>query len=401
MSKRVVALIPLRGGSRGIPGKNIKLLAGKPLCAWSIEAACAASKIDEVFVSTDSPEIRRVVDGLGVRVKVIDRPAEFATDTASTESVMVHFAKNVPFDVLVTLQATSPLTRSIDIDSALETMSAEKWDSFVTVARWKRFLWSKDGTALNYDVTKRPRRQDFDGMLVENGAFYGTTRSLLEKSACRLGGRIGVHEMPEDTLIEIDEPSDWDAVARILADRQLQPAIERAAKVRVLVLDVDGTLTDGGMYCGDSGERLKRFDTRDGHGISMLKAAGVETVMMTREPSPIAISRAQKLGIECHAGVRDKLACLEKLCQSRDLDPRFVGFMGDDLPDLDCLKRVGFAACPADAMPPVLAAAHYVAKRGGGRAAVREVCDFILSSQDISSSTISSPTISSKKGGHA
>ncbi len=105
---RVVALVPLRGGSKSIPGKNIRPIAGKPLCAWTLEAACGASCIQEVWVSTDSEEIARTIRALGLPVQVLMRPAELATDTASTESVMLHFVEQVPCDVLVTLQAPPP-----------------------------------------------------------------------------------------------------------------------------------------------------------------------------------------------------------------------------------------------------------------------------------------------------
>ena len=214
MSK-IVALIPLRGGSKSIPKKNIKAIGGKPLCAWVIESAVRCNAISQVYVSTDSVEISQVVEGLGLGVKIIERPSDLATDEASTESVMLHFASKVDFDVLVTIQATSPLLRAKHLEDAIAQFS-DKYESMLSAVRIKRFFWKDDGTPINYDPLVRLRRQDFTGTLMENGAFYLTRRTVLEKFKCRLGGKMGVFEMPEDTALEIDEPGDWVAVEKLL-----------------------------------------------------------------------------------------------------------------------------------------------------------------------------------------
>src|SRR3989338_2676554 len=130
--KKIVTLIPLRGGSKSIPYKNVKEMAGKPLCFWVIKAATGSKYIDEVWVSTEDKKIKEIVLSLGLPVKVIDRPAEFATDEASTESVMLHFAEQVDFDILNLVQATSPLTSSEDLDKAIEQFFAENDDSLLT-----------------------------------------------------------------------------------------------------------------------------------------------------------------------------------------------------------------------------------------------------------------------------
>ncbi len=220
MTERTVALVPLRGGSKGIPKKNIKPIAGRPLCAWVLAAASAAKRIDSVYVSTDSDEIKQVVAGLDLGVQVLDRPANLATDDATTESVMMHLLENVPcFRLLVTIQATSPLLHGQQLDEAIESFDTHGYDSMLSVVRTGRFFWTDDGTPLNYDPLRRPRRQDFPGTLMENGAFYITRASLLAKSKCRLGGRIGLYEMPDESGIEIDTPEDWDAVAQLLQRR--------------------------------------------------------------------------------------------------------------------------------------------------------------------------------------
>lgn len=215
-----IALVPLRGGSKNIPKKNVKPIAGKPLTAWVLEAAASCSGINAVYVSTDSKEIAGVVQGLGLGIQLIMRPAEFATDEASTESVMLHFMSEIDFDVLVTIQATSPLLEARDLDQALNQFHGHKLDSMLSAVRTKRFFWHDDGTAINYDPAHRPRRQEFPGTLMENGAFYITRREILERHQCRLGGKIGIYEMDESTALEIDEPDDWDRVEQLMLRRR-------------------------------------------------------------------------------------------------------------------------------------------------------------------------------------
>ncbi len=181
--------------------------------------------IDETYVSTDDKEIAETVRGLAMGVKILSRPFELATDTATTESVMLHFANTVAdFDVLVTIQATSPLLESSHLDEALKKFDCGQYDSMLSAVRTKRFFWSDSGVPLNYAPEKRPRRQDFPGVLMENGAFYITTSALLLKNGCRLGGRIGIYEMPNEAGAEIDEADDWDEVEQMLARKTEQSA---------------------------------------------------------------------------------------------------------------------------------------------------------------------------------
>jgi CMP-N-acetylneuraminic acid synthetase len=218
--KQVVALIPLRGGSKSIPQKNIKNIGGKPLCAWVIEAAVNAKEIDRVYVSTDSTEIETVVNSLDMGVEIIHRPDEYATDTATTESVMQHFMELVSFDLLVTIQATSPFLFSSHLDEALLQFYNSELDSMLSAVRTYRFFWNDNGTPINYDPLNRPRRQEFPGILMENGAFYITSGDLLKRTGCRLAGNIGLYEMPSNSAIEIDELEDWEIVSHLLRTRK-------------------------------------------------------------------------------------------------------------------------------------------------------------------------------------
>ena len=216
---RIVALIPLRGGSKSILKKNIKLICGRPLCAWVLDAAVNSELIDSVYVSTDSKEIADVVRNLNMGIKIIERPSNLSTDKATTESVMLHAMKIIPFDSIVTIQATSPLLESAHIDNALVDFETLKYDSMLSAVRVKRFFWTKDGSPINYNPISRPMRQDFEGTFMENGAFYITKRSVLKDLECRVGGVVGIFEMDEKTAVEIDEPNDWTIVENLLDER--------------------------------------------------------------------------------------------------------------------------------------------------------------------------------------
>ena len=371
--------MPLRAGSKSIPDKNVKNIAGRPLFAWSLIEALQSNCFDEIYVASDSSRIRKIVAALfPIGVEVIDRSPESASDTAGTESVMLEFQQRVSFDVLCLIQATSPLTGAEDFVAAKEKFIAESLDSLLTAVRSNRFLWNAQGKALNYSPAARPRRQDFEGSYVENGAFYMTAADVLKRDACRLGGRIGIHAMALETVHELDDASDWTVIEQLLSRRSAADLRERLRRVKILVVDVDGTLTDGIMVYGPEGEILKNFHTRDGKGIERLHEIGVRVCVMTGEDSPTTAARMAKLGIDdYYPGVKDKLALLEEKLASWRLSLDEVAFIGDDLGDLESIVQAGISFCPTDAVAQIQAAADYACTHPGGEGAVREVCDLI------------------------
>ena len=217
---KTVAFVPVRGGSKSIPLKNIKQLAGKPLVAWSLAALQNASVVDSIVVATDSLEIKRCVLGLGFsKVSVYDREASNAEDTSSTESVMLEYlgkAQLTVDDRFLLVQATSPFTTSADIDGMLAAYECSEYDSMLSAVRTKRFFWNADGTPVNYDFRARPRRQDFDGLFMENGALYVNRVGNILRERNRLSGKVGVYAMPEYSALEIDEELDWMIAENIL-----------------------------------------------------------------------------------------------------------------------------------------------------------------------------------------
>lgn len=380
-----VAFIPVRGGSKSIPLKNIKEIAGKPLVYWGIKAANDCNWIDKVYIATDSTVIRNVVKTFKIeKVVVIDRGAETATDMASTESAMLEFADQYDFENIVLIQATSPLLTAQDLNGGFELYHMKGTDSVLSVVRQKRFLWqtSKDGYAAstNYDYKNRPRRQDFEGYFVENGAFYITSRQALLKTKNRLSGNIRLYEMDESTYFEIDEPSDWEIIEKQLCNRLKSGKNDIAIpQIKMFLTDCDGCLTDGGMYYSEKGDELKKFNTKDGMGFRLLREQGIITGIITGEDRKLNQKRAEKLQVdEIFQNVKDKVVVIRQLCDKYHILPEQVTYVGDDVNDLEAIRFVGYGCCVNDAHDAVKQCADYVASRNGGQGAVREIIDMVL-----------------------
>lgn len=385
-----VAFIPVRGGSKSIPLKNIKPISGRPLVYWTVKAACGCKYIDKVFVATDSDKIKETVEGfkegseaeLFKKAEVIGRSAESASDTASTEFAMLEFADKMEFDNIVLVQATSPLLVSSDLDRGFEAFGEENVDSVLSVVRQKRFHWGNDENGFahptNYDVFHRPRRQEFDGYLVENGAFYISSKEDLLKSKNRVSGNIKAVEMNEDTFFEIDEPSDWVIIEALMKKNDIT-APKEIPEIKMFLTDCDGCLTDGGMYYSEHGDEQKKFNTRDGMGFALLRNKGIVTGIVTSENVDLNRRRAQKLKLDVlEAGCKDKVAAVKTLCEKYNVSLENVAYIGDDINDLDVIKMVGYGCCPADAMPQVRDAARYVTEAKGGEGVIREIVEAII-----------------------
>ena len=384
-----VAFIPVRGGSKSIPLKNIKPMCGKPLVYWTIAAACGCDAIDKVYVATDSDKIMNTVNQIKReennlifdKIEVIGRSAESASDTASTEFAMLEFATKYEFENIVLIQATSPLLNSEDLNGGFQLYEREDTDSVLSVVRQKRFNWtvSEDGSAkeINYDCFHRPRRQEFDGYCVENGAFYITSKQRLVDTKNRISGRIKAYEMREDTFFEIDEPEDWMIIQEML-QRRLR-ANKARKEIKMFLTDCDGCLTDGGMYYSETGDELKKFSTQDGFGLRLLREKGIICGIITGENTALVQRRAEKLKLDIlEMGVKDKLGVVKKLCVDRNISLDEVAYVGDDINDLELLRAVGFSASVPNAIHTVKESVDYVTECAGGSGAVREVIDYIL-----------------------
>ena len=384
---RVIAIIPARGGSKGVPGKNLALLGGRPLIARTVAAAHASGAVDAVFVSTDCSRIAAAAAAAGARV--IERPAELSGDAASSESALLHAldalaaaGESAP-DAVLFLQCTSPFTSAADLRGLHALFEREAADVALTVAPFHGFVWrpGTDGAlnAVNHEAARRLRRQDRPAEVLETGAAYLLRAEGLRRHGHRFFGKVVGYPVDPRTALEIDDPVDL-ARARSLAP--LIDAQDRAAQlprpVAAVVFDFDGVLTDDRVWLDAEGTELVACSRSDGMGISRLRAAGITALVLSKERNPVVGARCRKLQIPCLQAIDDKRAALEAWLAERQLDPTQTVFLGNDVNDVEVMAWVGCGVAVADAHPTALAAARVVLARPGGAGAARELADLIL-----------------------
>jgi YrbI family 3-deoxy-D-manno-octulosonate 8-phosphate phosphatase len=373
----VVGFIPARGGSKSIPMKNIKLMNGKPLIYWSALALQECKEIDVFYVATDSIEIREVVLNFGFdKLKVYNRSSETAQDTSSTESVMLEFIEKEDLqkeDTFVLVQLTNPFIQANWISEAF--IQYQSADSLLSASSSKRFFWNKKGEALNYDFNNRPRRQEFEGVLMENGAFYMNSVQNILTHKNRLSGKISVYEMPEYTGYEIDEPDDWTIVEALLKAHVKNETSFKFEDYQLIATDVDGVLTDASMYYTENGDELKKFCTYDGMAFQLFRDKGYKTAILTAENTKLVERRSNKMKIDfLFQGAKDKLTLMQNLCSELNISLKQVIYIGDDINDKALLEAVGLAFKPANAQKEVMSLGdvHLLSNRGG-EGTIREI----------------------------
>jgi len=384
VNNKHIAFVPVRGGSKSVPLKNIKLLCGKPLIYWSLSALEKVDAIDEVIVATDSDDIERVVLSLNFKkVRIYRRLAINATDTASTESVILEYIERVRIldnNIFILVQATSPLTSPKHFTEALELYKGGEYDSLLTCTRCYRFFWNEEGNPINYAYKNRPRRQDFKGQLMENGAFYINTVGNIRKTKNRLCGKIGVYEMPEYTATEIDNYDDWIIIEKYMKLNNVLKIPKN--KIKLFLTDVDGVLTDGMMYYSEHGDELKKFNTRDGMAFELLNKKGIKTGIITSETTKIVENRAKKLKVDFLVqGKKNigKLSSVLEICKMINISLPEIVYVGDDINCKEILENVGYAFCPSDAVDTIKNIGNInIVNCKGGNGVIRYIVDFYM-----------------------
>jgi YrbI family 3-deoxy-D-manno-octulosonate 8-phosphate phosphatase len=386
----VVAIIPARGGSRGVVRKNLRRVGGVPLVARAVDAALRCPGIDRVVVSTDDADIAAVAAEWGA--EIIDRPGVLAADESSSESALLHAldeleARGVDVGIIAFLQATSPF---IDVDAlagAVRLVRSRRRDSVFSAIETYGFLWEKGSggaaQAVNHDVDVRPRRQDRAPHYLETGAFYVLRAAGFRSSRHRFFGSVGIAEVAPRTAIEIDTADELE-VARALAALVDRPAPIAAAAV---VTDFDGVHTDDTVRVDQDGVEAVTVSRADGMGVSLLRAAGIPFLILSTEVNPVVSARARKLGVDVRQSAGDKAAAIRAWAADRGLPLSRIAYLGNDVNDLPCLEIVGWPTAVPDAHPLVLAAARVVLDRRGGEGAVRDLAERVLAARaaDLSS----------------
>jgi YrbI family 3-deoxy-D-manno-octulosonate 8-phosphate phosphatase len=373
----IVAVIPARGGSKGVPGKNLAPVGGRPLVARAVHAARAAQRVQRVLVSTDDPLVVDAARDAGA--EVVDRPVELSGDTATSEAAVLHAleAAAPTAEVVLLVQCTSPFLTSEDIEAVAAAVADGLADSAFTAAPSHGFLWRPDGTGVNHDPATRQRRQDRPAELVETGAAYAMTAAGLRVTGHRFFGRILPVLVDPARTLEIDEPDDLRR-ARLLAPL-LDPAPEfDIDRVDALVLDFDGTLTDDTVIVDQDGRESVTVHRGDGLGIAALRRAGLDVLILSSEHNPVVAARARKLAVPALYGIDDKGAALAQWCADNGHSLNRTAYVGNDVNDLPCFEIVGWPIAVADAHQSVRARARIVTAARGGYGAIREVASRLL-----------------------
>lgn len=382
-----LAIIPARGGSKGIPRKNVLPLAGKPLIAYNIEQARLSRFINRILVSTDDPEIADI--SLQYGSEVVWRPKEISGDEASSESALLHALEhlkqneNYAPDILIFLQCTSPLTIAEDIDGTIQTLLDEDADTATAVVPFHYFLWKVDrnhhATGINHEKSQRLLRQQRDPQYLETGAVYVMRVPGFTEAKTRFFGKTVLYHMPAERRLEIDEPVDLE-IAELLLRKRLatQKPDLIPENLKAVIFDFDGVFTDNKAILIQDGQEGVIVNRSDGMAIRHLREAGLSLLILSTESNPVVQARAQKLGIPCLHGINDKWQALKEWLEAREFDPRQIIYVGNDINDLAVMKYVGCAVAVADAYPEVVEIADLVLSRSGGDGAIRELSELIL-----------------------
>jgi len=400
----VLALIPARGGSKGIPRKNIRDFAGYPLIAYSIVAARQASSVTRVIVTTDDEEIASVAKQWGAETPFL-RPVEYSQDKTPDYPVMCHalewLAEHEDYhpDVVVWLRPTSPVRPHSCVDDAvkllLDNPKADSVRGVVEAGQNPYKMWQIDDktgemrTLIGVDGIKEAYnapRQILPKVFWQTGHIDVIRPSVILDKHSPTGDVILPLNIDPRYTVDIDLPSDWKRAENLVKVGGLEmfdPADKRRympKRVQMLVLDFDGVMTDDRVWVDEKGKESVAADRSDGLGIENLrKQTDVEVMVISREANPVVMERCKKLNIDVIQAILEKAEALKQIMNKKKVDPANVIFMGNDIIDIPAFEVVGFSVAPADSHPAVLRRADLVLTQKGGHGAVRELCDMILS----------------------
>ena len=380
---KAVGIVPAKGTSNRVPSKNRQEVLGVPLFLWAANNLARVLPRDHVFVDSDAAEIRNLAKAQGFGV--IERPHSLATNATDGNELMLWAASQVEADLYVHHLPPMPFLRPGTLRRALAEVEGGK-ASAVGVRREKVYLWNEQGPT--YDVRKIPNSFTLPDTVVEGMGFYAMRRSALLDQRVRVANPSALIDLDAYEAVDVDYPEDLE-FARTLAaglppDHELVAGLAglrgRPRSIRMLAVDVDGVLTDGGMYVSEAGDELKKFNAKDGMAIKHLLRTGVEVAFVSSSThASILKARARRLGVErVHAGPGNKREILEGWCGELGIDMSHVAYVGDDVNDLPALRHAGLAACPRDATHAVRSVCDVVLERSGGRGCIRELVDEVL-----------------------
>ena len=400
----VLAVIPARGGSKGIPRKNIKDFAGYPLIAYSIFAGTQSKLVTRTIVSTDDEEIASVARACGAETPFL-RPAEFAQDNTTDLPVFQHALSwleehegYIP-DIVIQLRPTSPVRPSNCVDEAIDLLlthsEADSVRGVVEAGQCPYKMWRIDGATgyMNPLIEVEGISEAYNAPRQRLPQVYwqvGFVDAIRPRAIREMNSMSGKVIMPlvidPSFTVDIDNAADWIQAEWLVRQGELKmvdPAKQRRPlpkKVSLMVMDFDGVLTDNRVWVNEKGEEMVAANRSDSLGLSILrKKTGVELLVISKERNPVVEARCKKLNIEVLQSVDDKASVLKRVLNERSLQPEEVIYVGNDTNDLPCFSIVGFSVSPVDGHPEVLRRADLVLSKEGGHGAIRELCDILTS----------------------
>lgn len=381
----VVAVILARGGSKGIPKKNLQTVGGRTLIERAIHSAKETLLINDIYVSTDDLEISSEASRCGAIV--IERPSEIASDESTSEISLLHAINQIEFArkdlddlIIVFLQCTSPFINPQDIQRGIVSVKAGTCDVAFSVVEHHGFIWKVEHgnfTGVNHDFKIRSRRQDLNKEYLETGAFYIFRAREFKKQAHRFFGIIKGIEVNPAFSLEIDSYSDLNLakqIAQTLPNKNFSNF-----DIKVLVTDFDGVHTNDQVIIDQLGNEAVIVSRKDGLGIDLLKTkTNIKVLILSRESNPVVSKRAAKLNVEVLQNVNDKASTLEKWCQNNDFDLKNVAYLGNDLNDLEVMKSVGLPLAVENSPQEILQVAQKIISGNPGVNSVRNACNFLI-----------------------
>jgi len=385
--KKIVAIILARGGSKGIPNKNIISFCGKPLVVWSIQQALSSKKIDKVYVSSDDKKILDLSWQFGAHG--IKRPKVLARDTSTSEEALLHAIDQIealslrPVDAVVFLQPTSPLRDTFDIDGAIEDFIKNKLDSLFSAALLDDFcIWKKNGVhtiSYSYDYKHRGRRQERDPLYLENGSIYIFKPKILRKYCNRLGDKIGMHLMDYFKSYEIDKIEDLEICEFFMRTKILNSSIKviDRSNIKLIVYDFDGVFTDNKVLMREDGCESVFVNRADGLAIDLIRNNNIPQLILSTEKNKVIEARAKKLGINFIQGAGRKYSVLKTYCNKKGINIKNVLYVGNDINDLEVMQKVGYPICPEGATDAIKKISLIALTSKGGDGVARELLNYL------------------------
>jgi len=399
----ILALIPARGGSKGIPRKNIRLFAGYPLIAWSIAAAKQSKLVTRIIVSTDDEEIAAVAREWGAETPFL-RPAEFAQDKSTDLPVFEHALKWLEDvegyrpDVIVQLRPTSPIRPRTMVDDAirilLDHVDADCVRGVVPAVQNPFKMWRFNGEKhplnplLEVEGIPEPYnapRQILPPVYWQTGHIDAIRDATIAQKKSLTGDVIYPLLIDPKYTVDIDNLSDWAKYEALVYSglEMVSPGKSRKAMpetIKLIICDFDGVVTDNLVITDQDGRESVIASRGDSMHIKKLHEMGIEVMILSSEPNPVVMARAKKMGVGAihNVGMQNKGFAMREVLEQKNIKAENVIYVGNDLNDLPCFEIAGWSVAVADAYPEVIRAADFVLTKTGGHGAIRELCELIL-----------------------